>query len=390
MSQEPSSIIVVGAGVFGSAAALELRKRGHQVTLLDPGPVPHVLASSTDISKVLRMDYGADEFYMELMEDSFQGWDLWNRDWGEALFHQTGILLLSGGPMEAGGYEFDSYELLRRRGHSPERLSAEQISTRYPAWDPVHHPEGYFNPRGGWAESGEVVARLIAEAKRLGVLVRGGTAMARLLESDSRVTGVITRSDEELSSDLVVVAAGAWTPSLLPELDQVMWAVGQPVYHFRVEDPARFQPPGFVTWTADIGNTGWYGFPALDDGTLKVANHGPGVRQPAEAPREVDPIHEERFRAFFRRSLPELADAPSIFSRLCMYCDTWDGNFWIDHVPDREGLAVASGGSGHGFKFAPMLGPIIADVVERRPNRYAQRFAWRNPGDRRTEAARNL
>ncbi|MFQ5922150.1 MAG: FAD-dependent oxidoreductase [Anaerolineales bacterium] len=143
-----------------------------------------------------------------------------------------------------------------------------------------------------------------------------------------------------------------------------------------------------MTWAADVGNTGWYGFPALDDGTLKVANHGPGKRQPAEAPREVDADTEDEFRAFFRSALPSLAETPMISNRLCMYCDTWDGDFWIDHDPDRPGLVVATGGSGHGFKFAPMLGPIIADVVEGKPNLFAHRFKWRARGELKTEHAR--
>ena len=72
-----------------------------------------------------------------------------------------------------------------------------------------------------------------------------------------------------------------------------------------------------------------------------------------------------------------------------MYCDTFDGDLWIDHDPDRPGLVVAAGGSGHGFKFAPVLGGIIADVVERQPNRWTGRFGWRRVGDIRTEEARH-
>jgi glycine/D-amino acid oxidase-like deaminating enzyme len=98
--------------------------------------------------------------------------------------------------------------------------------------------------------------------------------------------------------------------------------------------------------------------------------------------------HEAAFRTFLRASLPGLADAPIVGRRLCLYCDTWDGNFWIDHDPEREGLVVAAGGSGHMFKFAPRLGPIVADVLERKPNRYAHRFAWREGGEEATEAAR--
>jgi glycine/D-amino acid oxidase-like deaminating enzyme len=94
------------------------------------------------------------------------------------------------------------------------------------------------------------------------------------------------------------------------------------------------------------------------------------------------------FRDFLGKALPDVLDAPVISNRLCMYCDTWDGDFWIDHDPDRPGLIVATGGSGHGFKFAPMLGPIIADVVEGEQNPFANRFKWRARGELRTEDAR--
>jgi len=105
-------------------------------------------------------------------------------------------------------------------------------------------------------------------------------------------------------------------------------------------------------------------------------------------PREVTADHEAKCRSFMRESLPALAEAPIIGRRLCLYCDTWDGNFWIDRDPERDGLVVAAGGSGHGFKFAPLLGNIIADVIEERPNRFAHRFAWRAKGQLATEDAR--
>ena len=92
---DTKSIIVVGAGIFGVTAALELQQRGHKVKLFDPGPLPHPDASSTDISKVLRMDYGSDELYMQLMEEAFEGWGRWNEELGETVFHQTGYLMLS-------------------------------------------------------------------------------------------------------------------------------------------------------------------------------------------------------------------------------------------------------------------------------------------------------
>ena len=157
--------------------------------------------------------------------------------------------------------------------------------------------------------------------------------------------------------------------------------------HLEVQ-PGSFRPPEHVPWAADIGTTGWYGFPARPDGTLKVANHGAGVVVEPDAARDLPPGTEERFRAFFARSLPDLAGARLIYSRLCLYCDTFDGDFWIDRDPDREGLVVAAGGSGHAFKFAPVLGRLVADVVEDRPNPCRDRFCWRTVGEHRSEQAR--
>ena len=150
------------------------------------------------------------------------------------------------------------------------------------------------------------------EARAAGVRLLEQTAFDRLLEQDGRVVGVQAIDGRELRADLVLVAAGAWTPALLPHLAGVMWATGQPVVHFRVEHPAAWQAPRFPVWAADISRSGWYGFPALDDGTLKIANHGVGRRVHADDPRNVLPAEEARFRTFVRDHLPALADAPIV------------------------------------------------------------------------------
>jgi len=388
MTPNGSTVHVIGAGIFGVIAALELKRRGHAVALFDPGPLPHPLAASTDITKMIRMDYGADVFYTELMEECFLGWERWNQDWGEDLYHQTGFLVLAAAPFRPGGFEHDSYQLLRQRGHAVEPLDSAGLRRRFPAWTAERYTQGYFNPRGGWAESGRVVARLLDEAARAGVQIHAGVTFARLVEDGTRVKGFVAQDGSVFVSHQLVVTAGTWTPAILPHLAEVMWSVGQPVLHFRPLHPEVFRPPAFVPWVADVANTGWYGFAALADGTLKIANHGPGKRMHPDDLREVTADHEAMFQGFLRESLPALAEAPIIGRRLCLYCDTWDGNFWIDRDPEREGLVVAAGGSGHAFKFAPLLGGMIADVVEGRPNRFAHRFAWRDKGRLATEDAR--
>ena len=150
----PGKVLVVGGGVFGVTAALELSHRGWHVTVLDPGPIPHESAASTDVSKVIRMDYGSDRFYHELGELSLEGWDRWNRDWSRPLYHEHGFLILAPGPMRPGGFEYESYEMLGARGYAPKRLEPQSASRQYPEWDLARYPDGYLNERAGWAESG--------------------------------------------------------------------------------------------------------------------------------------------------------------------------------------------------------------------------------------------
>jgi glycine/D-amino acid oxidase-like deaminating enzyme len=382
------SIVIVGAGVFGLTAAWELCVRGWQVAVIDPGTLPRPAAASTDISKVVRADYGADEPYTAMAETALTGWDRWNGRWGETLYHQDGFLLLSTDALQPGQFEYESLALLERRGHRLERLRAGERTARFPAWSPDQYPDGYFNPRAGWVESGRVVGRLAVEARAAGVRLLERTGCDHLIEEGARIVGVKTADGRELRADSVLVAAGAWTPALLPQLGDVMWATGQPVVHVRVENPAAWQAPRFPVWAADISRSGWYGFPALDDGTLKIANHGVGRRVHADDPRRVLPPEEARFRVFLSEHLPALSGAPIVATRLCLYCDTFDGDFWIAADPARAGLVVAAGDSGHAFKFAPVLGGLIADVIEAKPNPWSRRFRWRTRGPDAKEAAR--
>jgi glycine/D-amino acid oxidase-like deaminating enzyme len=239
-------------------------------------------------------------------------------------------------------------------------------------------------------ESGKMLARLALDAAAHGVELAQGVAFEGLIETDSGITGIRRTDGARLRADLVLVAGGAWTPTLLPHLGSVMWAIGQPVVHFRVERAAEWQAPHFPVWAADIARTGWYGFPSLADGTLKIGHHGAGRRVDPDEPRMVSPSEQDGFREFLRDNLPALSEAPIIASRLCLYCDTFDGDFWIGHDTDRIGLVVAAGDSGHGFKFAPVLGAVIADVVEGRSNPWAPRFAPRIRVVDGREAARAL
>lgn len=371
-------VAILGSGIFGVTAALALRGRGYAVSLIDPGPLPHPLAASTDISKTIRLDYGSDEEYTVLAERSLEGWRRWNAEWPEPLFHECGVASLCRSVMTPGGFEYASYHLLRQRGHWPERLDASALRRRFPAWNADRYPDGYFNPEGGYAESGKVVTRLLLLSERQGVRLVAGQRFARLEERGSRVAGIVTASGDLVPADWVVATLGAWTPHILPFTAPHLRSVGQPVFHLQPTDPWAYQPGRFPVFGADVANTGYYGFPANRSGVVKIANHGPGRPMHPESPeRAVRPEDEAQLRQFLRETFPGLVAAPVVFTRVCLYCDTWDGHFWIARDPQREGLVVASGDSGHGFKFAPVLGEIIADALEGASAPVLSKFRWR-------------
>lgn len=369
-------IAIAGGGIFGLVAALELVRRGHAVTVFDRGPIPHPLAESTDISKVVRMDYGADEDYTLLGERSLEGWRRWNAEWASSsgpLFHETGVTFLSRTPMEAGTFEHESYRLLVDRGHPLERLGATAIADRFPAYARGALVDGYFNPRGGWAESGRVVAQLARLARQTGVVIDEGAGIAST--STDRASRWLDKLGED--TDLVIVAAGAWTPNLVPELASSIVANGQPVFHLRPDPAAPFDAKRFPVFGADISRTGYYGFPVNADGIVKIANHGTGTLVTDDAQRVVHPGHEAALRMFLAETFPALVAAPLVDRRLCVYADTIDGHFWIARHPDKPNLVVATGGSGHAFKFAPVLGELIADIALGVPHPLARKFRWR-------------
>jgi glycine/D-amino acid oxidase-like deaminating enzyme len=383
-------VVILGGGIFGVSAAAELARRGLATALIDAGLLPHPDAASTDISKIVRLDYGADAFYTALMERALPLWRAQDEEHGQELFHETGLLVLSREPLTAGSFELESYRTLTSRGHPLERLDGDAIAARFPAWRRGLHVDGYYNPQGGWVESAAVVERYAALARSRGATLLEGRR-ARLVGREGRA--IELEDGERIDAGAVVLALGAWTTRVIPELADRLTPVAQPVLHFAPLDAQRFRPPAFVPWVADIARTGWYGFSATPSGVVKIANHGPGRVVDAEAPRVVPDEMEARARVFLAEALVELGPAPCVQRRSCLYCDSYDGDPWIARHPTRAGVVVAAGGSGHAFKFAPLLGDMIAEVVldgseSTESVEWRARFAWRATGTGKREQAR--
>jgi len=257
-------------------------------------------------------------------------------------------------------------------------MNSARLWKRFPAWNPELYRDGVLELEAGYAESGRVVATLIERAKSLDIELREGVRFSQLHEEDYGVSEIALDGGKRIAGDFVVMAVGAWTPYLLPFTKKFFRASGQPVFHLKPRQPELFAPERFPVFGADITTTGYYGFPIDRDGVVKVANHGHGREMSPKSPeRAVTPEDEKNLREFLSSTFPALFNAPIVYSRVCMYCDTHDGHFWIARDPERQGLIIAAGDCGHGFKFAPVLGEIIADAVEEKPNPILQKFRWR-------------
>ena len=382
--KEPD-FLVVGAGIFGLTAAIALRQRGFAVNVIASGPIPHPSAASTDISKIVRMEYGSDELYMDMADRSIDGWHAWNDLFQEELYHEVGFLLACSEPLEVATqpFEYHSHRLLKARGYHPERLIGDAISRRFPAFASGKYVDGFYHKRAGYALAGRTLEVLAKYARELGIKVYERYRVKALSEIGGRILGVELVSGEKLYAGHTIVCAGAHTPLLVPGLQPFTRITGHPVFHLKPHDSTLFETSHLPVFAANIAHSGWYGFPYHPhDHVVKIANHGEGIPlHPDHDPRVVTEEDTKALRSFLQACMPALSDAPIIYTRRCLYTDTLDGHFWIDQHPDLTGLTIATGGSGHGFKMGPELGKLIAATAEGVQVEGAKRFRWRELGD---------
>ncbi|KAJ3024684.1 UNVERIFIED_CONTAM: hypothetical protein HDU68_007887 [Siphonaria sp. JEL0065] len=318
---------------------------------------------------------------------------------GAELYIESGCLFASRTPITAS-----TVAQLLQSGVKTRVLETTEIAEIMGHEFAKEFPFGYFNPETGYAIASLTVKYVEILAKEAGVnFVIGSQAGAfaeYLYNDDSKqtVTGIVTADGTKHYGDWVLMAAGSWTPSLVPQLDGLCTVSGQPVIHFKLPNSLkpRFQDLRFPIWFADVTATGFYGFPISQTmHELKISNHGRLAvvssmhknRKPkinaisTSTPLSIPKKAIQEYRRFFERVFPELNQLDISRTRLCWYCESWDGNFYIDAVPGVKNLFVATGGSGHGFKFVPVLGDVIADIMEGKEEKEVRDlFGWRTSG----------
>ncbi|KAG9254400.1 FAD dependent oxidoreductase [Emericellopsis atlantica] len=357
MPSKTEPIIIVGAGAFGLSLAHELAaNRGYtDVTVLDRHLPPVPDGSSVDVSRVIRSEY-ADPLYASLGREAIEKWS--SPEWSEH-YHEAGFLIFANGQ---GHPYFDAC------------LQAAAVNAKTVGKVAMN------SPQGGWAHAKNAIASLAERASQAGVTFITGSRgkVVELLKEGSKVKGVRTAGGDTLTAPTVVLATGAWTNRFMPQLEHNLSATGQVL--------------GFIQLTTEEANrykdvpvmmnlsTGVFTFPPTPDThQIKIARHGYGYQSSMKAsddrviscpsdsltkyiPREAAEALEHGMAEFY----PEFAGRHWCNTRLCWYTDTPDGDFLADYHPKIEGLFFATGGSGHAFKFLPVLGRHVADCFERK------------------------
>jgi sarcosine oxidase len=352
-------VAVCGLGVMGSAALHALARRGCSVVGIERYTPGHDRGSSHGETRIIRLAYFEHPSYVPLVQRAYALWRELERAAGEPLLQVTGIAEIGprDGPLVRG-----TLASAQMHGLAHEVLSAAEMMRRYPVVRLPADDVAVLQPDGGFLLAEPAVLALVELAKRAGAEVRSNEI---ILAIEPHTDGVrIVTEHETIEAGVAIVAAGAWLPSLLPDLREPLRVTRQAMAWFAPADAAPFAPGQFPVFLLESRHGIHYGFPALGDGGVKVAKHHHADQ--TVDPEGYDRIFSSEDEALIRSALVD--HLPSANSRLvagktCLYTVTPDGDFVIDRLPGAPQVIVASPCSGHGFKFAPAIGEILADLA---------------------------
>lgn len=352
--------IVLGVGGMGSAACLELTKRSHRVLGLERFPLVHDRGSSHGESRIIRKAYFEHPDYVPLLHRAYELWHELEQATEHELFLKTGLVL--SGP--ANGDAIAGARLSAEQHHLEiENLTPKDATTRFPGLSFPNDHEVVFEPGAGTLRVEACVKAHIDEAVRRGATILGEQTVTDWT-SDGFSVRVRTR-DAEYTASKLVIAAGAWATECLASLNLPLQVLRKFVGWFRVPSGAYSSASGTPAYLYELPTGAFYGFPSYDGSTVKVAEHSNG--QPVSNRLEVDrACHADDLnglREFVKKQLP---DAEPTLARhsVCLYTMTPDKHFIVDLHPQFKNVAIAAGFSGHGFKFCPVVGQILAELVE--------------------------
>ena len=350
--------IVLGVGGLGSAALYYAARKGWKTIGLDRFQPGHARGSSHGRSRIIRQAYFEHPDYVPLLLDSFQMWKEAEQLAGIRLFQQTGLLQIGNpdGPIIKGIRQSASQNQLALK-----EFSTDQLRKSFSIFNCRDGDVGLFEELAGFLYVEDCVRAFVDLATRLSAKVIEGVTIDGWCKTE---TGFEVSTDQDTwHGRRLIITAGAWASQLLPEFSTSLKVIAKHQHWFRIPDDRTNLDAGFPTFFFETDQGYFYGFPDFDGHGNKVAEHSGGntVQDPLSVNRELDSIDLNRVQDFIHQYF----NAPRGIHRehnVCMYTMSPDEFFIVD-VADEK-LSFACGMSGHGFKFAPVLGKALVDMVD--------------------------
>jgi sarcosine oxidase len=355
---EQVEYVVVGLGALGSATAYHLARRGHRVVGLEQFELGHARGASHDTSRILRHSYHTPA-YVALTFDAYDDWARLESDAGAPLVTTVGGLDLF--PPDPAIGMADYTESLAACDVPFDLLDDDEVTRRWPQFRLPAGTVGLHQPRAAVVPAARGTRAMQQQAQRYGAVLHDRTPVTAVRDLDGQGVEVVT-DERTYRCRRLVVCADAWTNQVLAGLD---WQVPLEVTleqatYFRPPDPELFEPGRFPLWIW-MDDPSFYGFPCYGEPTVKAAQDCGGAPvDPDNRPDGVDPERLALVAGFLERMLP--GAGPAERSIRCLYTLTPDRDFVLGPVPGHEAVVVGLGAA-HGFKFAPTLGRLLADLA---------------------------
>jgi sarcosine oxidase len=353
-------VIVIGVGAMGSSACFHLARRGVRVLGLEQFDIPHALGSSHGQSRMIRLAYYEHPDYVPLLRRAYQLWDDLESLSGQKLLYRTGGVYI--GPME-GEVVSGSLRAAREHKLAHELLDHAELGKRFPQFKVPVSWVAMWEPEAGFLTPENVIAAYAEATLRGGAELHGREAV---VEWNADASGVKVRTErDEYHAEKLIFCGGPWTSKLMADLGVRLNVTRQVLGWVWPKDPELFELGRLPVWAIDhLDGTLHYGFPLLKDVPgFKIGHHGPGREtDPDRVTRDPQAGDEETFRPVLKEMIPA-ADGALLSMKVCMYTNSRDHHFIIDRHPVHERVTLACGFSGHGFKFASVVGEILADFA---------------------------
>jgi sarcosine oxidase len=371
--------IVVGLGTHGSAAAASLARRGQRLLGLERFGRGEAHGSSGGWSRMIRLAYFEDPVYVPLARASWDRWRQLETETGSSFLTRTGGLYA--GPADSRPVA-GAIRSAQEHSLAHEVIDSDEIHRRWPIFEPAPDIFGLLEEQAGSVRIDQANAAHLAVAEQHGARLEFGRRVVDWRPTPGGGFEVETGDGAVVGAEHLVLATGPWIGDFVPDLRLPLQVEREcPCWFTPTVDPASVGADRLPIWVMMDEGTAFYGIPHDPDLGLKVSIHHWGTFvDPDEVDRVVGPADVERIRTFLRARMPT-ANGPLANATVCLYTNTPDDAFIVDRHPAAAGVAFASACCGHGFKFAPLIGDILADLALNGSTSYvidrfrAERFA---------------